>query len=57
MGDLLYWAVVVHIVAIIAVVFSFGGIAGTVPSTALLLFCIAIILFVVAIIAGLARRY
>ncbi|MGB0087241.1 MAG: DUF1328 domain-containing protein [Rhodomicrobiaceae bacterium] len=56
MGDLLYWAVVVLIIAIVAAIFSFGGIAGTVPSTALLLFWIAIILFVVAIIAGVARR-
>jgi uncharacterized membrane protein YtjA (UPF0391 family) len=56
MGNLLYWAVVFLIVAIVAGVLGFGGIAGTAASGANLLFYIAIILFVVSLVAGLVRR-
>jgi uncharacterized membrane protein YtjA (UPF0391 family) len=56
MGNLLYWAVIFLIVALVAALFGFGGIAGTASSAASLLFWIAIILFVVSLIAGLVRR-
>lgn len=56
MGNLLYWAVVFLIVALVAAVFGFGGVAGTATSAASLLFWVAIILFVVSLIAGMLRR-
>jgi uncharacterized membrane protein YtjA (UPF0391 family) len=56
MGNLLYWAVIFLIVALVAGVLGFGGIAGTAASGASLLFWIAIILFIVSLVAGLARR-
>jgi len=56
MGNLLYWAVVFLIIAIVAAFFGFGGVAGTAMSGAHLLFWVAIILFVVSVIAGILRR-
>jgi uncharacterized membrane protein YtjA (UPF0391 family) len=56
MGNLLYWAVVFLVVAIVAALLGFGGIAGTASSAATLLFWIALILFAVSLIAGLMRR-
>jgi uncharacterized membrane protein YtjA (UPF0391 family) len=56
MGNLLYWAVVFLIVAIVAAFFGFGGVAGTAMSGAHLLFWVAIVLFVVSVIAGILRR-
>ncbi len=56
MGNLLYWALVFLVVAIVAAVLGFGGIAGTAASGASLLFWIAVILFVVSLVAGLVRR-
>lgn len=56
MGNLLYWALVFLVVAIVAGVLGFGGIAGTAASGAHLLFWIAVILFVVSLVMGLVRR-
>jgi uncharacterized membrane protein YtjA (UPF0391 family) len=56
MGNLLYWALIFLIVAIIAGVLGFGGVAGTATSAASLLFWVAVILFVVSLVAGLVRR-
>jgi uncharacterized membrane protein YtjA (UPF0391 family) len=56
MGNLLYFAVVFLIIAIVAAAFGFGGVAGTAMAGAKLLFWVAIILFVIALAAGLARR-
>jgi uncharacterized membrane protein YtjA (UPF0391 family) len=56
MGNLLYWALVFLVIAIVAAVLGFGGVAGTASSFAYLLFWIAVILFVVSLIAGLVRR-
>lgn len=56
MGNLLYWAVVFLIVALVAAVFGFGGIAGTALVGAKLLFWVAIVLFIVALIGSLLRR-
>ncbi len=56
MGNLLYWAVIFLIVAIVAGVLGFGGVAGAASQGASLLFWIAIILFVISLIAGLVRR-
>lgn len=56
MGNLLHYAVVFLVVAIIAAFFGFVGVAGTAVEGARLLFWIAIILFVVSLVAGYVRR-
>lgn len=53
---MLYWAVVFLVVALVAAVFGFGGIAATASSMAQILFVVALILFVVSLFAGFARR-
>ncbi|MDP9131158.1 MAG: DUF1328 domain-containing protein [Candidatus Binatota bacterium] len=56
MGNLLYWALVFLVVAVVAAVLGFGGVAGAASQGASLLFWVAIILFVVSLVAGLLRR-
>lgn len=56
MGSLLQWAIIFLIVAIVAAIFGFGGVAGTAVGAAKLLFWAAIILFVISVVAGLIRR-
>ncbi len=56
MGNLLYWAVVFLIVALIAAFLGFGGVAGVATEGARLLFWVAIVLVVVSFIGGVLRR-
>ena len=56
MGNLLHYAVIFLIVAIAAAFFGFGGVAGTAMDGARILFWVAIVLFVVSLVAGLIRR-
>jgi uncharacterized membrane protein YtjA (UPF0391 family) len=56
MGNLLYWAVVFLIVAVVAALLGFGGVAGVAMEGARLLFWVAIVLFIIALIGGLFRR-
>ena len=56
MGNLLYYAVVFLVVAIIAGALGFGGIAGTAVDGAKVLFWIAIVLFGVSLAVGAIRR-
>jgi len=56
MGNLLYWAVVFLIVALVAAFLGFGGVAGTAMSGAQLLFWVAIVLFAISAVVGLLRR-
>jgi uncharacterized membrane protein YtjA (UPF0391 family) len=56
MGNLLYWAVVFLFVALVAAVLGFGGVAGVAMEGARLLFWVAIVLFIVALVGGLMRR-
>ncbi|HEX4893945.1 MAG TPA: DUF1328 domain-containing protein [Hyphomicrobiaceae bacterium] len=56
MGNLLYWAVVFLVVALVAALFGFGGVAGTAMEGAKLLFWVAIVLFVISLIVGFVRR-
>lgn len=51
---MLEWAVVFFVVAIIAAVFGFGGIASAAAGIAKILFFIFLVLFLIAIISGLA---
>jgi uncharacterized membrane protein YtjA (UPF0391 family) len=56
MGSLLHYAVVFLIVALVAALVGFGGVAGVAMDGARLLFWVFIILFVVSLVAGLVRR-
>jgi uncharacterized membrane protein YtjA (UPF0391 family) len=56
MGNLLYWAVVFLVVALVAAVFGFGGVAGAAISGAQILFWVAIVLFIISLIGGLLGR-
>ena len=52
---MLRWAVIFLIIALIAAVLGFGGIAGTAMEIAKLIFFVAIILFAIAAVVGLVR--
>lgn len=56
MGNLLYYAIVFLVVALVAAFFGFGGVAGTAMEGARILFWVAIVLFVISLIAGVVRR-
>lgn len=56
MGNLLYYAVVFLVVALVAAAVGFGGVAGVAMEGARILFWVFIVLFVVSLVAGLARR-
>ncbi|HET6389030.1 DUF1328 domain-containing protein [Hyphomicrobium sp.] len=56
MGNLLYYAIVFLIVAIVAAALGFGGVAGTAMEGARLIFWVAIVLFIVSIVASFIRR-
>ena len=53
---MLYWALLFMIVAIIAAVLGFGGVAIAAAGMAKVLFFIFLVLFVVMLISHLARR-
>ena len=55
-GNLLHWAVIFLIVALVAGLLGFGGLAGTAMEGARLLFWVAIVLLVVSLIFGFMRR-
>jgi uncharacterized membrane protein YtjA (UPF0391 family) len=56
MGNLLHYAVVFLVVALVAAALGFGGVAGTAMEGARILFWVAIVLFVIALIGGWMRR-
>ena len=56
MGNLLHYAVVFLVVALVAAFLGFGGVAGTAMDGARILFWVAIVLFVISLIAGVIRR-
>lgn len=56
MGNLLYWAVMFLVVAVVAALFGFGGVAGTAVEGARLLFWVAIVLFIISLIMNFVRR-
>ena len=53
---MLSWALIFFVVAIIAAVFDFGGIASASAGIAQILFFLFLVLFVVSLIMGMARR-
>jgi len=54
--QMLHYALVFFVVALIAAVFGFGGIAAGAAEIAKILFFIFLVLFVVSLVAGLFRR-
>jgi uncharacterized membrane protein YtjA (UPF0391 family) len=55
MGNLLHYAIVFLVVALIAAAIGFGGVAGVAMEGARLLFWVFIVLFVVSLVANFAR--
>ena len=51
-----YWALVFFVVALVAGVLGFGGISGTATGMAQILLYAGVILFVITLVAGGARR-
>jgi uncharacterized membrane protein YtjA (UPF0391 family) len=56
MGNLLHYAIVFLVVALVAAALGFGGVAGTAMEGARILFWVAIVLFVISLLGGIARR-
>ena len=57
MGNLLHYAVVFLIVALVAAFLGFGGVAGTAMDGARILFWVAIVLFAVSLATKPMLRY
>jgi uncharacterized membrane protein YtjA (UPF0391 family) len=55
-GNLIYYAIIFLIVAIVAAALGFGGVAGTAVSGAHLLLMVAVVFIVVGLLAGILRR-
>ena len=55
-GSLLHWAIIFLIVALVAALLGFGGVAGTAMAGAKLLFWVALVIFIVMFVAGMMRR-
>jgi uncharacterized membrane protein YtjA (UPF0391 family) len=56
MGNLIHYAIVFLVVALIAAAVGFGGVAGFAMEAARLLFWMFIVLFVISLVAGLVGR-
>ncbi|CAN3990372.1 hypothetical protein MCBRY_001192 [Methylocystis bryophila] len=55
-SNLLYWALLFLVVGVVAAALGFGGVAGTAIEAARIVFWVAIVLFVVALVSGLIGR-
>ena len=55
-SNLLHWAIVFLVVALLAGLLGFGGVAGTAMAGAKILFWVAIILAVLAFLGSRVRR-
>lgn len=53
---MLYWALMFLVVALVAGLFGFGGIAATATGIAQVLFVVALVLFVASLLAAIVRR-
>lgn len=53
---MLYWALIFFIIAIVAALFGFGGIAAGAQTIALWLFWIFVIIFLVTLIASFFKK-
>ena len=55
-SNLLHWAIIFLVVALVAAVLGFGGVAGTATAGAKILFWVAIILAVLAFVGSRIPR-
>ena len=55
-GNLIYYALVLIVVAILAALFGFGGVASTAMSGAHLLIWLAVIVVVIGVVFAIVRR-
>lgn len=55
MGNLIHYALVFLVIALIAAAVGFGGLAGFAMDAAKLLFWVFLVLFVVSLVVGLMR--
>jgi len=55
-GQMLQWALAFFIIAVVAAIFGFGGIAIAAAGVAKLLFFVFLVLFLVSLLGGLLRR-
>ena len=53
---MLYWALMFLVVALVAALFGFGGIASTATGIAQILFVVALVLSAVSLLANFLRR-
>ena len=53
---MLVWAVTFFIIALVAALFGFGGIAMAATGIAKILFFVFLVLFILSLIAGIVRR-
>ena len=53
---MLYWALVFFVIAIVAGLLGFGGIASTAAGIAQVLFFVFLVIFLVALVMGLVAR-
>lgn len=53
---MLYWAAVFFVIALVAALFGFGGIAGGAIYIAKVLFVLFLVLFIIALIMGMINR-
>jgi uncharacterized membrane protein YtjA (UPF0391 family) len=54
--NLLHWAVIFLVVAIVAAALGFGGVAGTAMEGARIFVWVFLVLFIVSLVVGLLRR-
>jgi uncharacterized membrane protein YtjA (UPF0391 family) len=54
--EMLYWALVFFVIALVAGAFGFGGIAEASSGIAQILFFLFLVLFAASLILGLVRR-
>ena len=55
-GNLLYYAIVLIVVAIVAALLGFGGVASTAMGGAHLLIWVAVVILIVGVVFALVRR-
>ncbi len=55
-SNLLHWAIIFLVVALVAGLLGFGGVAGTALEGAKIVFWVAIIIAVISFLFSLARR-
>ncbi len=53
---MLYWTAVFFIIALVAAMFGFGGVASTAGGIAKILFYIFVVMFLVSLVFGVGRR-